>query len=379
MNTKLTALAASLLVSLSVQMLSAQTTPESVDKTWTPRITGGPSLLITPDARSAALGQTSLLSTGDAFAVVNNMSALAYVDVGWGASFAFTPWMPDLTKDMNLSMVSGYYSLAGESGMIHALAAGVRYFNIGTTLAFTQSTHSVVETHPYELAIDLGYAVRLHPYFSMGLALRYFVSDYTFSKNGVSSRAQTILGDLSATYRRPVELMGRQTTWTAAIALRNLGGKLSHDGGQSYLFSPTTLDLGMSVRLDLDEADALTLFLQGEKLMVPQLPTQGSDLEEARQDYYGMSMWKALSRSWTEVDAWRDLTYAVGLEYIYQGRVFGRVGYRYEHPDAGTGAGLTLGGGFRYRMVELDLAYFVAQDSKSPLNNTLRVTLGVDF
>ena len=69
----------------------------------------------------------------------------------------------------------------------------------------------------------------------------------------------------------------------------------------------------------------------------------------------------------------------MGLQYAYKERAFGRVGYRHQNSNAGLGTGLSLGGGFRYEMVQLDLAYFVAQDSKSPLNNTLRVTLSTDF
>lgn len=368
--------AALLLTSLPVL---AQETPETPEQLWTPRVSGAPSLTITPDARSAALGETGAVSSEGAFALMENVSLLALSPNRWGVSVSFTPWMPDLTRDMNLSTLAGYYNLESATGRIHSFGLGLRYFNIGTTLAFTTHHREVVETNPYELAIDLGYAIRLSPYLSLGLALRYFVSDYNYTREGVSSRAQTMLGDLGLTYRRPVEIGEMPIVWTGAVALRQLGGKLTHDGGRSYLFSPTTLDLGVGVDMEISEQDRLSLFLSAQKLMLPHMPTGEASLAEEREAYYQLSMWEALGRSWSEPGLWREMTASVGLEYAYQGRIFGRAGYRCQHPDAGSGGGLSLGGGFRYRIAQLDLAYFIASDSKSPLNNTLRLTLGVDL
>lgn len=376
-------LIASLALTLCSVTLGAQeSTSQDRPETWSPRVTGAPSLLITPDARSAALGESGLLTADDGFALVHNMSALALAPKEWGVSLSFTPWMPDLTKDSSLSMISGFYSLEDANLMRHSIAMGVRYFNIGSTLAFPKSQQRVFEIRPYELAVDLGYAIRLHPAVSLGLAMRYFLSEYNVAQDGVPSRAQTILGDLSLTYRQPVAVESLSMELTAALAVRNIGGKLTHDGGYSYLFSPASLDMGLGVRILLNESDALSLVVQTQKLMVPQYPVtdrDGASREELRKEYYALSMWQAMGRSWSDEDALRDLSSSFAVEYSYQGRLFGRAGYRYEPTGRGSGAGLTLGGGFRYHMAELDLSYFIAQDTHSPLNNTLRMTLGVDF
>lgn len=373
-----------LLLLMPVASLSAQEgigdAPQ--DRVWSPRVTGAPSLLITPDATSAGLGETGLLAAQGAFALMHNMSLLPLSEQTWGVSLSFTPWMPDLSRDTNLSTLLGYYSIDGASGLRHSVAAGVRYFSVGQTLAFPKSQRTVLETRPYELSVDLGYGLRILPSLSMGVGLRYFVSDYNISQSGVSSLAQTVMGDLSLTYRQPVSIESLSTELTAAVAIRNIGGKISHDGGLSYLYSPAALDFGVGVRLHLTESDELSLLISGDKLMVPQYPTTGQgggSLDEQRKAYYKLSLWEAIGESWSDPDAWRDLGCSVGLQYAYKGRAFGRVGYRHQSPDAGPGAGLSLGGGFRYEMVQLDLAYFVAQDSKSPLNNTLRVTLSTDF
>ncbi len=383
MNIEKKWIALTLLILTPFARLSAQETAmEPSDHSWSPRVTGAPSLLITPDAGSAAMGESGLLSAHGAFALMHNMSLLP-ISGGqtWGVSLSFTPWMPDLTRDTNLSTVTGYYTFDGASDLRHSVALGMRYFNIGHTLAFPKSKRGVMETRPSELSVDLGYGLRVLPTLSVGIGLRYVASDYNISQNGVSSLAQTIMGDLSVTYRQSFSIKSLPTELTAALALRNVGGKMTHDGGLSYLYSPATLDLGVGARLRLTESDELFLQITGDKLMVPEYPTsaKSGSLDEARKAYYRYSIWQAMGQSWRDTDAWRDLAASVGMEYGYKGRLFARAGYRYVHPDAGLGAGLTLGGGFRYEMARLDLAYFVASDSKSPLNNTLRVTLSADF
>ena len=105
--------ALALLLFLPIAPLSAQegVGDEPLDRVWSPRVTGAPSLLITPDATSAGLGETGLLAAQGAFALMHNMSLLPLSDQTWGVSLSFTPWMPDLSRDTNLSTLLGYYSL----------------------------------------------------------------------------------------------------------------------------------------------------------------------------------------------------------------------------------------------------------------------------
>ena len=74
--------ALALLLLMPVASLSAQEgigdAPQ--DRVWSPRVTGAPSLLITPDATSAGLGETGLLAAQGAFALMHNMSLLPLSD-----------------------------------------------------------------------------------------------------------------------------------------------------------------------------------------------------------------------------------------------------------------------------------------------------------
>lgn len=79
------------------------------------------------------------------------------------------------------------------------------------------------------------------------------------------------------------------------------------------------------------------------------------------------------------MEEFQEVQWAVGLEYSYDRKFFGRVGYSHENYYKGNRRYVTLGAGFALSIVRLDISYCIATASTNPLNNTMRFTLGFDL
>ncbi len=353
------------------------------DKYWSPIIVGLPALSVSPDARSTGMGNVAVATNADAFGICHNMSKMGFISNTWGISLSYTPWMPDLFKDMNISYLSGYYSFEDATGLRHTLSGSLRYFNIGKAITFPNGVANPVPVHPYEFGADIGYALRMHPYWSAGVALRYGVSDYNFSVNQVTSKAQTILCDLSLTYRAPVNIANHNAMVQAAIATNNIGGKLTHDDGKTYLFSPAVFRVGVGVDTQISSIHQLGVYTEATKLMVPIFPI-GTGGQKDKEKYYSQSILKALFGSWGDnprgfIGELKEMSFAMGAEYTYAERLTARVGYHFQNAMSGTNGGLSMGAGIVYEFVKFDVSYFLADRPNSPLNNTLRLTVTLSF
>ena len=351
---------------------------------WSPVIMGAPSLAILPDARSTGMGNIGLTTDADAYGLYHNMSKMGFLTNRWGLSATYTPWMASYgIKGMSFSYLTGYYSFEDEYYEArHSLAASLRYFRVGEALAFTTGTHTPVTVHPYELALDLGYALRFNPRWSFGAAIRYAISDFNTISNGVAGKAATVLGDLSVTYRRPVTISKYDGLVSAALALNNIGGKLTHDGGKSYLFSPAIMRLGVGLETEFTALHKLGVHLEASKFLAPTFPGNGT--EDELSAYYNMNVFEGLFGSFGDakggsLEELKEVSWGLGLEYVYADRLFARAGYFIQDPSKGSGGGLTLGAGVKYEWAKVDLSYLAATRPDSPLNNTLRIGVTFDF
>ena len=69
-----------------------------------------------------------------------------------------------------------------------------------------------------------------------------------------------------------------------------------------------------------------------------------------------------------------------GAEYWYQDSFALRLGYFHESEQKGKRKYFTLGAGFKYNVVTLDVSYlFSASKVPNPLENTLRFSLTFNF
>ena len=268
---------------------SAQETGSA--KTYSPVLTGAPILSITPDARSAGMGEVGLTTTADAHSIYHNISKLAYIDKEWGVSFVYTPWLSEVAKDINLSTLTGYYSWGNTGEINHAVSASLRYFHIGEAMAFQRELMIPTTIVPYELAVDLGYSIALNQHWALGASMRYLRSDYNYSVGEVKGLINNFLVDISATYQTDIAFSNdMKGALRAAVALNNVGGKMSYDGGRSSLFAPAKMRVGVGLDLDVAPQHQVGLHLEANKLLAP---TFNPSDRKAPDAYNKMNMWRA--------------------------------------------------------------------------------------
>jgi len=70
-----------------------------------------PFLLITPNARSGAMGDAGVSISPDVNAIHFNASKLAFAKEKLGFAVSHTPWLKNLVPDINLSYLSFYYKV----------------------------------------------------------------------------------------------------------------------------------------------------------------------------------------------------------------------------------------------------------------------------
>ena len=75
-----------------------------------------------------------------------------------------------------------------------------------------------------------------------------------------------------------------------------------------------------------------------------------------------------------------EFTWALSAEYLYQDSFALRAGYFNENETKGARKFFSLGAGFKYSTVNIDMSYlFSASKVQSPLENTLRFSLSFNI
>ncbi len=366
--------------SFAILPCTAQT--EMGQETYNPVVTGAPILTITPDARSAGMGEVGLTTTADAFSIYHNISKLASIDSEWGLSLGYTPWMTEVAKDISLSTLTGYYHWGNLGEINHAVGASFRYFHIGKTNAFERNAYMPITIVPYELALDVGYSIAFDRHWSVGASLRYLKSDFNYSVDNVKSQVNNCLGDLSLTYQTRWRFSdSADADFRTAIALNNVGGAMSYDGGAYYLYAPTTLRIGVGLDTRINGQNAIGVHLEANKVLAPTLTAKD---RKNPAPYNALGMWRAMTQSFGDAEGGareelREVVWAVGAEYRFDEWFFVRSGYHYQHKSKGTNSGFSLGLGVIYKWATIDMAYFLATQNHSPLNNTFRLSVGINF
>lgn len=76
----------------------------------------------------------------------------------------------------------------------------------------------------------------------------------------------------------------------------------------------------------------------------------------------------------------KEFTWALGAEYWYQDSFAFRLGYFNEAEQKGARKYATLGAGFKYNIINVDISYlFSTSKVQNPLDNTLRFSLTFNF
>ena len=350
---------------------------------------GVPFLLIAPDSRAGGMGEAGVAVSPDANSIHWNPAKLAFAEGNAGMSLSYSPWLQRLVPDINLAYLSVYKKIDDRN----TIGASLRYFSLGQlTLKDNVGTDLGVYS-PNEFAIDAVLARKFGENFSLGTALRFIRSGLMngqFSSGQQTKPGIALAADVSAYYKKETVFLGYDSRISAGLNISNIGNKISYvEGDDKKVFLPTNLRFGGAAAFFPDALSEITVTLELNKLLVPSPPI--TTLDENNQpvivsgkDASTLSVPAAIFGSFGDApggfkEEMQEINYAAGFEYMYNKQFALRAGYVYEHPDKGNRNYLTLGAGLKYNYFNLDFAYIMADQQKTPLANTLRFTLGFTF
>lgn len=369
-----------------------------------PVTTGVPFLLVASDARAAGLGDQGVATSADAFSQQWNPAKYAFAIDKQGLSVSYTPYLTDLVNDISLSQLT-YYNKINERS---AFAGSVRYFSIGD-IELRNNPNDIPNTvKPSEFAIDGSYSLKLSETFSMAVGARFISSNLGITTEGQSLSAATSFAfDVAGFYQSEeiayTDFNGR---WRAGFNLQNLGPKINYDlsevrDGAGSNFLPSNLRVGGGFDFILDDYNKVAVSVELAKLLVPtpQIPSpvdlnndgdtedpgESNGVQEANNKYNSIGWVPGIFKSFGDApDGFREeleeVTYSLGAEYTYQDSFSMRLGYFHQSPEKGAVQFFSLGAGFKYNVVKVDVSYlFSASKVKNPLENTLRFSLTFNF
>lgn len=373
------------------------------DAEFNPVQTGVTTLSITPDARGSAMGNLGAATDADINAQFWNPSKYAFAYSSGGIGISYTPWLRKIVNDIFLADVSGFLKLG--SGDNQAISATLRYFSLGEFIVDEGVGANTI--NPYEFAVDFGYSRKLSEKFSMGVVLRYILSDlaYEDSYSGETNTAGSAFAvDLSG-YYTTYPIIGRsECQWSWGFNISNVGSKVSYDHGTNYYYLPTNLRLGTNFTFPLADYNLLSIGLDLNKLLVPTKPRESDyinpggayydpDKDEAQNAQAfdeALNKWETMSpitgifKSFSDApgglsEELKEINVSVGAEYSYNDQFFVRLGYNYENAMKGGRSYFGFGAGFSLNVVRLDASYMLATAQSSPLDQTMRFTLSFDM
>ena len=357
--------------------------------------TGVPFLLVAADARSAGMADQGVATSADAFSQQWNPAKYAFALDKVGFSVSYTPYLTDLVNDISLGQLN-YYNRINERS---AFAGSFRYFGLGEIeLRQTGDPNEAVRTiSPSEFAFDGSYSLKLSEKFSMAVGARFVNSNLKVASDiGDASAASSFAVDVAGFFQsEEVAYSDFNGRWRAGFNIQNLGPKISYDNTEfSSNFLPANLKVGTGFDFILDDYNKVALNVEFNKLLVP--TPQDQDLngdgtitaEERAQnntDYSSIGWFSGVIQSLSDApggfsEELKEITYSAGAEYLYQDSFSMRMGYFHESPDKGARQFFSLGAGFKYNVVKVDVSYlFSTSKVKNPLENTLRFSLTFNF
>lgn len=318
---------ASLLLGLtmSVANIFAQTTvPVTRSEIPSPSI---PSLILTPDARSAAMGDAGVAlsaSDGDANSIFWNPGKMPFSNKDIGVSVSYTPWLRQLVNDMALLNASFYKKIKNNQ----VIGASIHYFDQGLFQATDNTGQSLGNFNSKEYAISLSYSRKLSEKLGLGVNIKYINSTlFTGTIGGTSVQpASTVAADIGLFHTSKSD---KKWNYNWGVMIQNISGRVSYGGAESN-FIPTNFKAGFAATNMIDAHNKFTLTADINKLMVP-TPTYTS----AGVLIQPSTAIGGILGSFTDGNDLKEINVSLGGEYLYNDLFAARAGYFFENADNG--------------------------------------------
>ena len=371
-----------------------------------------PFMAITPDSRAGGMGDAGTALNGSSTSVYWNTSMLSFAEDKSELSLSYTPWLRQLTNDISLSYLAGYYKI----NKVHTIGGSLRYFSLGE-ITFTDVSGNVLrEDKPSEFELTGAYAFRLAKRLSIGINGKFAYSNLTggLTVGGVNTKAGVVgAADFSITYRNENAKIGKTDgIYSFATTINNLGNKVAYSELSKRDFIPMNLKIGNSFEAAFDDYNKVTFAVDLQRLLVPtpafyanidgdytMLSGMNGDVgiinsimqsfydapgvvaKDANGDYiqnadgtYEVVKGTKLKEELAEINI------AAGAEWWYNDVLSLRTGIFYENKNKGNRQFLNFGASLKYNMFSIDFSYLASISGRqSPLANTLRFTLRLNL
>jgi len=345
--------------------------------------TGVPFLLVAADARSAGMADMGVATSADAFSQQYNPAKYAFSLQKQGFSISYTPYLVSIANDISLGQIT-YYNRINERS---SFAGSLRYFGLGDIeFRETGDPNEIPRVvNPNEFALDGSYSLKLSDRFSMAVGGKFIRSALkTVDANNDATAATTFAVDVAGYYQSEeiayTDFNGR---WRAGFNFQNMGPKISYDNDEfNNNFLPANMRLGTGFDFVLDEYNKVGVTAEITKLLVPTPPALVAAVdannnntidpaeEQAADDAYIQALNEYRKTGWAQgifksfndapdgfSEELREFTWALGAEYTYQDSFALRLGFFNEHESKGARKFFTMGAGFKYNVVKVDVSY----------------------
>lgn len=369
--------------------------------------TAVPFLAITPDSRAGGMGDAGTALSASCYSTYWNTSMLNFAEDDAQIGVSYTPWLRQLTNDIHLSYLSGYYRVNER----HAIGGALRYFSLGEITFTDEQGNFIRDDKPSEFEITGSYAFKTSPRTSFGLNGKFVYSNLTGgmivagtqTKPGVAGAA-----DLSFTYLNDeARIGGTKGVYTFATTINNVGNKIQYSAVGANApgdFLPMNLKIGNSFLAKFDAYNHVVFALDFQKLLVPTPPIYDNDgniiagmnnhigvISGMLQSFYDAPGTIATDDAGNQIqnadgsyeivkgsrfkEELTEINICTGIEYWYNNLLAVRGGFFYEAYNKGNRKFLNFGVGLKYNKFGIDISYLASLTQNSPLANTLRFSL----
>jgi hypothetical protein len=384
-NLKLLTIVCSLLLTSKIYAQGGLQSKESLLGQRNVITTAAPFLLISPDSRSAAMGDLGAATSADANSIHWNASKLAFIEGDGGMAISAAPWLRTLVPDIWFYYMSGYKKIDDKS----TVGLSLRYFTLGNIQFTDNQGTSTGDYEPKEYALDGAYARKLSDNLSLGVALRFVFSDLARGQVGSSGTeikaGMAGAGDISMTYKNDVKFGERDFDYTIGGNISNIGNKITYTTEANRDFIPVNLRLGTFWNTQIDEYNEIGFGVDFNKLLVPTPQYKYDSLGEISERVINDDpLINGMLSSFSDApggfrEELNEITISAGLEYWYAKQFALRAGYFYEADTKGSRKYMTFGAGLKYNVFQIDAAYLQPFARRHPLQNTIRFSLYFDL
>lgn len=357
-------------------------------------ITGVPFLQIEPDSRGAGMGNTGVAIADNAAALFWNPAGLAFQKDNQ-ASITHSNWLANFgVSDLFYDYVVVKQYIEG----IGTVGGHITFLNLGEQAQTGETPDVISRFNSYELALGFSYGAEINKNLALGGSLRLI---YSSLASGTSVSGQKVnpgssVGlDLSMLYKsNPFNLGSSDAIASFGVNLTNLGPGIQYSDNAQKDPIPTVLRFGPAINFGLDEdrLNEVTVAVDVTKVMARQEAIAVQQGDSTVYEFRSVGPLRALVESWdtyrpldpntgtrTNINLLQQFMIGAGAEYWYDKKFAIRGGYYYEDPRNGDREYITFGAGLRINQFGVDFSYIKTLESQSPLANTLRFSILLNY